>query len=314
MKKKFMLVAAVAALALGVFAIAGCSSSDESSSDSDEATSEESASSEGSSGEDLTGAISVYSREEGSGTRGAFVELLGIEEEDSNGEKVDKTTDDAAITNSTAVMMTSVAGDLNSIGYISLGSMDDTVKSISVDGVKATADNVKSGDYKVARPFNVVTTDSLTDLSKDFINYIMSSDGQAIIEDNGYIAVDENAKAYEAADDLSGKIVVAGSSSVTPVMEKLAEAYQDTNKDVSIEVQQSDSTTGIQMVTEGTADIGMSSRDLEESEESDGASAEAIAQDGIAVIVNLDANVDGLTSDQIKDIYTGEVTNWEDVL
>ncbi len=336
MKKTLLTVVAVAALALGLFALAGCSGSEESSdtsSASSEATSSDSAasSSESSNTSSVaseassdtsssttsntpTGAISVYSREDGSGTRGAFVELLGIEEEDASGEKVDMTTTSAVITNSTAVMMTSVAGDEAGIGYISLGSLNDSVKAVDIDGVKATTDNVKSGSYKVSRPFNIVTGDEVTPLAQDFIDYIMSSDGQSIIEDNGYIAIDDSAQAYAASDGLSGKIVVAGSSSVTPVMEKLAEAYQEINADVSIEVQQSDSTTGIQMVGEGTCDIGMSSRDLKDSEEADGAKATAIALDGIAVIVNKDCGVDSLTSDQVKSIYTGDVVKWEDVL
>ncbi len=304
MKKALLTVAAVVVLALSVCIIAGCSSSEE-----DAGTNSETSSSDA-----PTGTISVHSREDGSGTRGAFVELLGIEEEDASGESVDMTTSSAVITNSTAVMMTSVASDENGIGYISLGSLDDSVKAVDIDGTKPTTDNVKDGSYKVSRPFNIVTKDDMSSLAQDFIGYIMSADGQAVIEDNGYIAIDDGAEAYTASDGLSGKIVVAGSSSVTPVMEKLAEAYEGVNADVSIEVQQSDSTTGIQMATEDTADIGMSSRDLKDSEEADGVTATAIALDGIAVIVNTDAGIDDLTSDQAKDIYTGEIAKWDDVL
>ncbi len=342
MKKSLLMIVAAVVLALGVFALAGCSGSEEGSASSTEssettsadsgsseatssgensgkASSSESSTSETTSGETTesnmpTGTISVYSREDGSGTRGAFVELLGIEEEDASGEKVDMTTTSAVITNSTAVMMTSVAGDEAGIGYISLGSLNDSVKALSIDGVKATTDNVKSGDYKVSRPFNIVTGGEVSELAQNFIEYIMSADGQTIIEDNGYIAIDDAAASYTTYDGLSGKIVVAGSSSVTPVMEKLAEAYEDINSGVSIEVQQSDSTTGIQMVGEGTCDIGMSSRDLKDSEEADGATATSIALDGIAVIVNTSSGVDSLTSEQVKSIYTGEAVKWEDVL
>ena len=232
-----------------------------------------------------SGDITVVSREDGSGTRGAFVELFGIEEE-KDGEKVDMTTDEASVTNSTSVMMTTVAGDENAIGYISLGSLDDTVKAVKIDGVEATV---------------------------DFVNYIMSSDGQKIVEDNGYIKEAADAKAYEAADGVSGKVVVAGSSSVTPVMEKLAEGYEAVNKDVTVEVQQSDSTTGVNMAAEGTADIGMASRDLKDEEKDLGLTATVIARDGIAVIVNKDNDVDELTSDQVKAVYTGETTTWEDL-
>ena len=252
-----------------------------------------------------SGDITVVSREDGSGTRGAFVELFGIEEE-KDGEKVDMTTDEASVTNSTSVMMTTVAGDENAIGYISLGSLDDTVKAVKIDGVEATVDNVSNDSYKIARPFNILTSDKESDATKDFVNYIMSSDGQKIVEDNGYIKEAADAKAYEAADGVSGKVVVAGSSSVTPVMEKLAEGYEAVNKDVTVEVQQSDSTTGVNMAAEGTADIGMASRDL-------GLTATVIARDGIAVIVNKDNDIDELTSDQVKAVYTGETTTWEDL-
>ena len=254
-----------------------------------------------------SGDITVVSREDGSGTRGAFVELFGIEEE-KDGEKVDMTTDEASVTNSTSVMMTTVAGDENAIGYISLGSLDDTVKAVKIDGVEATVDNVSNDSYKIARPFNILTSDKESDAAKDFVNYIMSSDGQKIVEDNGYIKEAADAKAYEAADGVSGKVVVAGSSSVTPVMEKLAEGYEAVNKDVTVEVQQSDSTTGVNMAAEGTADIGMASRDLK-----DGLTATVIARDGIAVIVNKDNDIDELTSNQVKAVYTGEITTWEDL-
>lgn len=251
-----------------------------------------------------SGDITVVSREDGSGTRGAFVELFGIEEE-KDGEKVDMTTDEASVTNSTSVMMTTVAGDENAIGYISLGSLDDTVKAVKIDGVEATVDNVSNDSYKIARPFNILTSDKESDAAKDFVNYIMSSDGQKIVEDNGYIK--------EAADGVSGKVVVAGSSSVTPVMEKLAEGYEAVNKDVTVEVQQSDSTTGVNMAAEGTVDIGMASRDLKDEEKDLGLTATVIARDGIAVIVNKDNDVDELTSDQVKAVYTGETTTWEDL-
>lgn len=259
-----------------------------------------------------SGAITVVSREDGSGTRGAFVELLGIQEE-QDGEKVDMTTEEASIANSTSVVLTTVAGDENAIGYISLGSLDDTVKAVKVDGVEATAENVANDTYKVARPFNILTGEEVSDVAQDFVNYIMSADGQQIVEDNGYIKEDKEAKPYEAADGLSGKVVVAGSSSVTPVMEKLAEAYEAVNKDVSVEVQQSDSTTGVNMAAEGTCDIGMASRDLKDEEKDLGLTSTVIARDGIAVIVNKSNEIEELTSDQIKSVYTGETTDWEDL-
>lgn len=264
----------------------------------------------------MEGEISVYSREDGSGTRGAFIELFGIEQKDADGNKVDMTTEDAMITNSTAVMMTTVAGDEQGIGYISLGSLNDTVKALKIDDVEASVENVKADTYKVVRPFNIVTNgelDTLDEVSSDFVTYILSAEGQKVVEDNGYIAVIEDAPAYESAG-VSGKVVVAGSSSVTPVMEKLAEAYKALNADVTVEVQQSDSSTGVSMAIEGTCNIGMASREIKDSEVEKGAVATVIARDGIAVIVAPDAPIEGLTSAQVRAIYTGEVTTWEDAL
>lgn len=304
MKKRLVMMAMGALLALGAFGLMGCSGGGN-------AGSGDGGEGDGAAGAVPSGEVSVYSREDGSGTRGAFVELMGIEEKDASGEKVDMTTTSAVITNSTSVMMTSVAGDENGIGYISLGSLNDTVKALKIDGAEATAANVKSGDYQVARPFNIVTKDGLSDVAQDFIDFIMSSDGQKIVEEEGYISVAESAAAYTGSDQ-SGKIVIAGSSSVTPVMEKLAEAYKAINSGVTIEVNQSDSTTGVNMATEGTCDIGMVSRELKDSET--GVTPTVIAQDGIAIIVNNASTVDGLSSEQVKGIYTGEIANWEDVL
>ena len=304
MKKRLAMAVSAAVLALGLFGLFGCASGN---GDGASGATDGGASASTS----PSGEVSVYSREDGSGTRGAFIELFGIEEKDTNGDKVDLTTPTSAITNATSVMMTSVAGDANAIGYISLGSLNNTVKALSIDGAEATAENVKSGTYKVARPFNIVTKDGVSDVAQDFIDYIMSSDGQKVVEENGCISVADNAGSYKASGK-SGKIVIAGSSSVTPVMEKLAEAYKALNPDVAIEVNQSDSTTGVNMATEGTCDIGMVSRELKDSES--GVKATVIAQDGIAVIVNPDASIDELTSDQGKGIYTGELTTWEDVI
>ena len=303
MKKRLAMAVSAAVLALGLFGLFGCAGNGDGASGATDGGASASTS--------PSGEVSVYSREDGSGTRGAFIELFGIEEKDANGDKVDLTTPTAAITNSTSVMMTSVAGDANAIGYISLGSLNNTVKALSIDGAEATAENVKSGTYKVARPFNIVTKDGVSDVAQDFIDYIMSSGGQKVVEENGCISVADNADSYKASGK-SGKIVIAGSSSVTPVMEKLAEAYKALNPDVAIEVNQSDSTTGVNMATEGTCDIGMVSRELKDSES--GVKATVIAQDGIAVIVNPDASIDELTSDQVKGIYTGELTTWEDVV
>lgn len=257
------------------------------------------------------GPVTVVSREDGSGTRGAFIELFGIEQKNDAGEKVDYTTDDAEITNSTSVMMTTIAGNTEAIGYISLGSLNDTVKAVSIDGAEPSVDNIKSGAYKIARPFNIATGETVSETAADFIKYIMSDEGQAVVEENGYISQGSEG-AYRAAN-VSGRVVVAGSSSVTPVMEKLKEAYVELNPNVTIEVQQSDSTTGMTSAIEGVCDIGMASRELKDSETDAGLRATVIAMDGIAVIVNNDSPVDALTSDNVKAIFTGEAVNWEDL-
>ncbi len=285
--KKFAKVAACAALALTCIASAACADFDASKS------------------------INVISREDGSGTRGAFIELTGVEQK-VDGQKVDMTTVDAQITNNTAVMIATVGGDSYAIGYVSLGSMNDTVKAVKVEGVEATAQTVADGTYKVARPFNIAyKEDTLSDLGKDFVAYIMSAEGQTIINENGYVGSND-AAAY-AGNAPEGKLVIAGSSSVSPVMEKLVEAYCALNTGATIEVQTSDSTTGMTSAMDGTCDIGMASRELKE-EEAAALTAQAIAMDGIAVIVSNDNPVEDLNVEQIAAIFTGEVTNWDEVI
>ncbi len=261
--------------------------------------------------EDAGGRITVISREEGSGTRGAFVELFGIEERDESGEKIDKTTDMAEITNSTAVMMTTVSGNTEAIGYVSLGSLNDTVKTVSIDGVEASVEAIKDGSYKAARPFNIATGAEVSEVTQDFINFILSEEGQTIVEENGYISKGDTG-AYNGTAP-AGKVIAAGSSSVSPVMEKLKEAYQKVNTNASVEVQQSDSTTGMTSVIEGMCDIGMASRELKDSELEKGLIPTVIAMDGIAVVVNHENTVNELDSTEVKEIYTGTVTDWAEV-
>lgn len=256
--------------------------------------------------------INVISREDGSGTRGAFIELFGIEQKNEAGEKIDYTTDDCDITNSTSVMMTTVAGNDCAIGYISLGSMNDTVKALMIDGAQASVENIKQGTYNVARPFNIAVMADISDAAADFVAFIMSADGQAVIEENGYIAVVESAPQFEGSKE-SGKIVIAGSSSVTPVMEKLAEAYMAINPNAEIELQQSDSSSGMTSALDGVCDIGMASRALKDSEIEAGLIPMTIAVDGIAVIVSNDNPVDGLTGEQVRDIYMGVITQWSEI-
>lgn len=295
MKKKILSIMLLATLILGTFA--GCAGGG-SGTDGEVA------------GWDAANDISVVSREDGSGTRGAFIELFGIEEKDAAGNKTDRTTKDATVAPKTNVMLTNVAGDAYAMGYVSLGSLNDQIKALKIDGVEATAENVKNGTYKIARPFNIATKGEPTGLAKDFIDFIMSADGQTVVTDS-YIAIDDKAAPY-AGDKPKGKIVIAGSSSVTPIMEKLAEAYKAMNGNAEIEVQMTDSTAGMQATMDGTCDIGMASRELKDSETSSLTSM-AIALDGIGVIVNKENIMTDMTSAQVKAIFTGETTMWSEI-
>lgn len=291
MKKKIAALFMVAALAATVFA--GCGSKEEEAFDADTD-------------------IAVISREEGSGTRGAFIELFGVEQKNENGEKADHTTVEATVTNNTSVMMTTVANDVYAIGYISLGSLNDTVKAVKIDGVEANVQNIKDGTYAVNRPFNVAVKENLSDAAQDFLNYILSAEGQAVIEENGYIKVDDAAEAFES-NGAEGKVVAAGSSSVTPVMEKLKEAYAAVNGGVVIEINTSDSSTGIESAIAGTCDIGMASRVLKDTETAEGVKEITIAKDGIAVIVNNDNPTEDLTTETVKNIYVGDILTWSEI-
>ena len=259
-------------------------------------------------GTSASGPITFISREDSSGTRGAFVELLGVEDEDGN----DMTTTSAEISNSTEVVIQSVAGNTGAIGYISLGSLDDTVKGVKIDGVEPTAENIENGSYTVSRPFNVATKGELTnEAAQDFMNYIMSAEGQAVVEEEGYIPV-EGAEAFTSTNP-SGSVTVSGSSSVSPLMEKLKEAYEAVNSNVSIELQTSDSTIGMTNTINGMCDIGMASRELKQEELDQGLVNTVIATDGIAIIVNNDSPIEELTSEQVRDIYLGNITDWSEL-
>ena len=310
MKKK---VAALLITGIMAVAMTACGSSNSGTDDSGstDGTAKAESSADAGSDWDDTRDITVVSREDGSGTRGAFVELFGIEEE-VNGEKVDMTTEEANITNSTSVMMSTVAQDEYAIGYISLGSLDDSVKAVKIDGSEATAENIKNGSYKISRPFNIATKDDLSDAAQDFEDFILSTEGQKVVEDNKYIPLDDVSD-YKS-NGASGKVVVAGSSSVSPVMEKLKEAYQAVNSDVEVEIQTSDSTTGMQNAIDGVCDIGMASRELKDSEKEAGLTPTVIAMDGIAVVVNNDNPTDELSSDQVKSIFTGDALTWDEAL
>ena len=313
-------LSAMLALMLCASMLAGCGDNNSSSSEGTDSTSsgtssaaQESSQAEESSeasaeGTSASGPITVISREDGSGTRGAFVELLGVEDEDGN----DMTTTSAEISNSTEVVIQSVAGNTGAIGYISLGSLDDTVKGVKIDGVEPTAENIENGSYTVSRPFNVATKGELTnEAAQDFMNYIMSAEGQAVVEEEGYIPV-EGAEAFTSTNP-SGSVTISGSSSVSPLMEKLKEAYEAVNPNVSIELQTSDSTTGMTNTINGMCDIGMASRELKQEELDQGLVNTVIATDGIAIIVNNDSPIEELTSEQVRDIYLGNITDWSEL-
>lgn len=291
--KKFLSVALAAAMLMGVFA--GCSRTDDSQSQS---------------GDAFGGDITVISREDGSGTRGAFVELTGVEGKDANGEKIDNTTVEAVIASKTDAVLTNVAGDEKAIGYISMGSLNDTVKAVKIDGVEATTENVKSGSYKISRPFNIATKGDVSEITADFISFIMSKQGQEIVS-GSYITVDDAAAEYTASG-LSGKIVINGSSSVSPLMEELIDAYKALNPGAEIELNTTDSTGGMNDAMSGVCDIGMASRELKDSEKAE-LSGTTIAMDGIAVIVNNANPTEDMSVEQIKDVYTGRVTTWEEL-
>ena len=260
---------------------------------------------------DETSDVTIVSREDGSGTRGAFIELFGIEEKQDDGTKVDMTTTDAQITNNTSVMLTTVADNEYAIGYVSLGSLNDSVKALKIDGAEATAENIENGSYKVSRPFNIAVKKDLNNkVAKDFMSFIMSTEGQKVVADEKYIAV-ADVKDY-AGTKPSGSCVVGGSSSVSPLMEKLIEAYKAVNPNASIERQTSDSTTGMTSTIEGSYDIGMASRELKEEEAAE-LEPTVIATDGIAVVVNNANPLDELSADQVKDIYVGNVSTWDEI-
>lgn len=309
MKKNVMCMLITGILAAGM--LAGCgNSADAATSGSAGTTNQEAETTDDFNREEL---INVVSREDGSGTRGAFIELFGIEEKDADGNKIDHTTEEAIITNSTDVMLTTVSGDEYAIGYVSLGSLNDAVKAVSIDGTEAAVDNIKNGSYTIARPFQIATNGKTSDAAQDFIQFILSAEGQKVISDNGYITMDDAAAAFQTTG-VSGKIVIAGSSSVSPVMEKLKEAYTAINTAAEIEIQESDSTTGMTAALEGTCDIGMASRELKESEIEGGLTAIQIAMDGIAVVVSNNNPTDELSKDEVKSIFTGDAATWEELM
>ncbi len=274
-------------------------------------TSEEGGSEGAGSGSDFDASttINVVSREDGSGTRDAFTEITGVLVEEGDTEQ-DQTYQGATIQNSTNGVMQSVGSDTYAIGYISLGSVDDTVKAINVDGVEPTGENVASGDYAIARPFNIAYSGELSEAAQDFWNFVFSQEGQAIVEEQGYIeSPDATGEPFEANENASGSISVVGSTSVTPVMEALSEAYPG---DAQVDITSNGSSAGMTAAIDGSADIGMASRELDE-EEQGTLESQAVAMDGIAVIVNNENTTEDLALEEIRQIFTGEITTWDEL-
>lgn len=303
MKKKF---ASIIGLAVSTVLLAGglvgCGAPSSSNSDA-------SGNTDSGTAQATTGAINLVTRESGSGTRSAFVELFEVQVENADGKKVDAIDVSAVETNSTAVMLSTIKDDPRGIGYISLGSLNSDVTALKIDGVAATTDNVKNGSYTVKRPFNIATAGSVSEATQDFINFIFSAEGQQVINDDHYIAVDDNAAKF-SSNAATGEVIVAGSSSVSPIMELLIESYKSANPNVKVTLQTSDSSTGMSQAIDGVCDIGMASRDLKDSETSAGLTSQTIAIDGIAVIVNNGNSHADLTKEQVAQIFLGEITDW----
>lgn len=307
MKTQKILATALAGLTIAA-SLASCGNASNTASST--SSTDSSADSVSTSNFDATSSISVISREDGSGTRSAFVELTGVLVKGDDGSETDNTLSTAIVQSSTQAVITGVSGDTTAIGYISLGSLNDTVGALKIEGVAPSAETVKDGTYKISRPFNIATKEEVNEVTQNFIDFILSEEGQAIVAEEGYVQVVDNAEAFAGAKG-EGTIKVGGSSSVSPVMEKLAEAYQEVNTNATVEVNTSDSSTGMSAAAEGTVDIGMASRELKDTETEKGLTGQTIAQDGIAVIVNKENTVEDITLDQLKGIYTGEITTWE---
>lgn len=250
--------------------------------------------------------INVISREAGSGTRDAFTQLTGIKENGS-----DNTAVTSEITSSTFVVIKSVAGDKNAIGYVSLGTLAGDIKALKINGTAPSAENIENGTYPLVRTFNIVDRGDLTAEAQDFVDFVMSAEGREIIEKEGYVAAGEaDSPEKSEKDSRKGRIVIAGSTSVAPLMDVLADKYMKYHPKVKIEIQQTGSGAGITSVLAGACDIGISSRELTEEEMAKGARASAIARDGIVVIVNQENETEDMTIDEIRDIFTGRRTVW----
>ncbi|HBC29891.1 MAG TPA: phosphate ABC transporter substrate-binding protein [Clostridiales bacterium] len=254
--------------------------------------------------------ITVVARDAASGTRGAFHEIMNIIVKENDTE-VDKLVVGALEFDGTDKVITAIEGDKYGIGYISLGSVSERIKAVAVDGVEPTVENVRSGSYSVSRPFLLVTKGTESKLVKDFLKFTESAEGQAITNEMKFIGAIDAPGEYTASG-MSGTIKVAGSTSVAPLMEKLQEAYNELNPDVTFETQAQGSSQGIKAAIDGSYDIGMASRELK-AEEASELNRYVLAIDGIAVIVNNENPKSDLAADDITNIYIGEITKWNEV-
>ena len=267
-------------------------------------------------GEDkMTDTITVITRESGSGTRGAFIELTGVQQKDKDGNKVDRTVKTAQVANSTAVALQNVQKNPSAIAYISLGSLTDSVKAVPFEGTAATVDNIKNGSYTLSRPFNLAyKEDNDNPTLADFMKYIASTEAAEVINGEDFIAPENTASYTKPATAPTEKLVVNGSSSVYPLMQALVESYCKASgvSKSTIDLQFNDSTAGMTGAMNGTYDLGMASRELEESEAA-ALQSVVLATDGIAVIVNNMNPITNITKEQLCNIYIGVATKWSDV-
>lgn len=312
MKKGLKVTALLLALLLATLSLAACGETKTEDPAPTETTESTDATTESTEPALLTDQILVVTREDGSGTRSAFVELTGVLAEE-NGEDVDKTVETANVSQGTNEVITFVSGAKAAIGYISLGSLNDTVKAVKIEGVEANPEDVKAGSYKISRPFNICYQEgSLSDVAKDFTTFIMSAEGQAVVDGSGYITVGDETPYAAAQQFPESKITIQGSTSVEPVMAKIAEAYKAVQPNVTIEIQANGSSAGVKAAMEGLSDIGMASRELKD-EEKAVVAGQVIAVDGIAVIVNHENPVQDLTMEEVRQIFTGEAATWENI-
>lgn len=253
--------------------------------------------------------IHLYTRELGSGTRSAFTSVTHLTDE--NGDDI--LSPKATVQNSTSATMQAVESDSHGISYISLGSLNSSVKAVSIDGIEPTSENIQNGDYQLIRNFNVTYGQELSEVAQDFWNFMFSAQAQELVAEDGYVPVNSNAPEYKPAG-LSGKISIVGSTSVEPTIQRFSEVYKKLNPNVTIDITAPGSGAGITSAIDGSADIGMSSREPDEDEAAQLMETSPIAIDGIVVIVNNNNPLENLEIQEIQGIYLEYLKTWNEVL